>query len=118
MTLLLLREFPSLLFVEKNYSPPPPSGPSPPIFQGDSVIEGAPGAAAKIGSTPDNNVTAVIAELLGSGCDATIITASPTFRSAIVLFGSRLTSCERSPPALRPAPPARPEPAASACPAP
>ena len=57
---------------------------------------------ARIGSTPDNRVTAVIVALPASGCEATIITASPTFRSAIVLLGNRPTSCERSPPADRP----------------
>jgi hypothetical protein len=84
-----------LPFIEKNYfpPPPPPSGaPSPPIDHGDNVIAGAPGVAARIGSTPDNKVTAVTLALPASDCDATIITASPTFKSAIVLLGSRLTS--------------------------
>src|SRR5580692_2888988 len=121
MTLHSSKKYPSLQFRIKSYRPPPPppsGAPSPPIDQGDSVIDGAPGAAAKIGSTPDNRVTAVTVALPGSGCDATIITASPTFKSAIVLFGSRLTNCERSPPADRPAPPARASPDALACPAP
>ncbi len=93
----------------KSYWPPPPSGAPWPNDHGDKVIAEPPGAC-RIGSTPDNRVTAVIVALPASGCEATIITASPTFRSAIVLLGNRLTSCERSPPADRPAPPGLPAP--------
>src|ERR1700761_7948322 len=99
MTLLLL-----------NFSIVPPRTPAycapaspPPRLHGDSVNAGPPlGVAARIGSTPDSNVTHVTVLLVESGCDATIITASPVFRSETVWFGSLLTSCDRSAPADRP----------------
>src|SRR5580704_2478837 len=101
----------SVTVVDGYCTPPPASGAPPPTFHGDNVIVGLPlGVAARIGSTPASKVTAVTVRLLGSACDATTITASPTFRSARVPAGSLDNICDRSPPAALPPPPGPPGP--------
>src|SRR5579871_154031 len=101
----------TLLLSTAYCTPPPASGAPPPTFHGDKVIAGLPlGVAARIGSTPASRVTAVTVWLLGSACDATTITASPTFRSARLPVGSLDNICDRSPPADLPPPPGPPGP--------
>src|SRR5579871_1737741 len=101
----------TLLLSTAYCTPPPASGAPPPTFHGDKVIAGLPlGVAARIGSTPASRVTAVTVWLPGSACDATTITASPTFKSARVPEGSLDNICDRSPPADLPPAPGPPAP--------
>src|ERR1039458_8784839 len=86
--------------VEKHYSPPPPP---PPMLIDRSMPPF--GFAVRIGSTPERRVIASTVLDPSDDSDATIITASPVFRSSSVPVGNRSIICERSAPAERCAPP-------------
>src|SRR5580698_5325557 len=77
-----------------GFPPPPASPPAPLRFHGDNNIAACPpfGDAVRICSTPVNSVIAV-GELVAEPSVATIMTALPFCKSAMVTAGSRLSIC-------------------------
>src|SRR5580692_3674862 len=77
-----------------HYGFPPASPPEPLRFHGDNNMAACPpfGDAVRIGSTPVSSVIAVGA-LLADPSVATIITALPFCKSAMVTAGSRPSIC-------------------------
>src|SRR6516225_11696478 len=96
----------------------PASLPPPPLLKlhGVRIDVACPcGEACRMGSTPPNSIITVGCESLSPEV-ATIITASPFWKSLNGVGGSRLSICCKSPPPRPPGPP--PAPPGAPCPAP